>query len=81
MKRGREIYQRLAAADAGSLASEAAKLKGTDLAALLNHADGLPESEQLDEVIGVALLIGAQRYFAKVGQKAAKRKRRARKVL
>jgi hypothetical protein len=63
------------------VAKALAKLKGQELDALIHYAEGLEASDGRDEMIGTALLVAAQRYLDKVRAKAAKKARRARRIL
>ena len=76
MKKGREIYQELARLDEGALLKRVRDLKSAELLALMHYAEGL-EPDQVNELmVGTALLIAAERYFARARKKQNRRVRR-----
>lgn len=80
MKEGRDLFAYVLSSQAG-LAGAIAALKGYQIAALISYAEGLPEDDGRDEVIGTALVVAAERYVQRARKKHAKRMRRVRKVL
>lgn len=78
---GRELFARVISAE-GGLAAEIRKLKGRELDALINYAEGHPAEDGIrEEIIGTALLEAAGRYLKKARAKADKKARRAKRIL
>jgi hypothetical protein len=51
-------------------------MKGVRLSALMHYAKGCEESTTRDEIMGLVLVVAAERYLAKQAAKAAKRVKR-----
>lgn len=82
MKSGRDIYKELSAGNVAEGLKRIRALNGRQLDALIHYVEGLSEVDDYPaEVMGAALLEAAGRYLEKVRRKAAKRLRRARKIL
>jgi hypothetical protein len=80
VKQGRELFAKVVSAEAG-LVKAISAMKGRELDALITYAEGLPDDDGRNEVIGMAVIEAARRYLAKARKKAEKRMRRVRKVL
>lgn len=80
MKQGRDAFAKVIAAECG-VAPAIRKLKGRELAALITYAEGLEDCDSRNEMIGTAIIVAANRYLARAERKAAKKVRRARRIL
>jgi hypothetical protein len=81
MKQGREAFAAVISAK-GGVTRAVCKLKGRELEALIHYVEGLtPDDDARDEILGVALIVAAERYLERVRAKAAKKARRARRIL
>lgn len=80
MKEGRDLFARVISAQ-GGMVKAIGGFKGRELGELIRYAEGLERSDGRDEVIGTALIVAAERYLTKARAKAAKKARRARRIL
>lgn len=80
MKQGRDLFAHVIASQ-GGVAPAIRKLKGRQLAALIHYAEGLGDEDGPNDIIGTAVIVAAERYFAKTAKKAAKKARRAKRIL
>jgi hypothetical protein len=80
VKNGRDAFAKVISAECG-MGKAVARLKGRELDALIHYAEGLGDEDGPNEIIGAALIVAAGRYLSRVRAKAAKRARRAKKIL
>ena len=76
MKFARTHYHQLLARTDAERLAYLEGMKGVQLSALMHYAEGLAESTMRDQVMGLLLVVAAERYLAKQKAKVNKRVKR-----
>lgn len=76
MKSARKNYEELVAMSDVAMLARLEEMKGLELCALKHYTEGREERTEHDQIIGLILVVSAERYLAKHAAKAAKRVKR-----
>lgn len=76
MKSARKNYEELQGLSAAERLVRMEEMKGLELCSLKHYTEGREEGLERDQILGLILVVSAERYLAKQAVKAAKRVKR-----